>query len=119
MSAVRTLPAQRYAPNYYGRNTRRHIATDDECWENRRAAGNLGSHAPACYELTLGGTGAARLAYWALGSASASADAIYAQSAALLGLYAVAFYGERAQPGERRKLRAAWCESMRLASGEA
>jgi DNA repair exonuclease SbcCD ATPase subunit len=26
-----------------------HIADDDQCWDARKAAGNLGAHAPQCY----------------------------------------------------------------------
>ena len=37
-----------------------------------------------------------------------SADSIYAQAAGLLGLYGIAFYGERATPRQRRALRDAW-----------
>lgn len=62
----------------------------------------------------LGGVGAARLAGQALGLATA--DELYSRAAMILGLYTVAFYGERGSAAERRRLRDAWREARAIAS---
>ena len=65
----------------------------------------------------LGGIGAARVA--AAARQSRNADTIYASAAAALGLYHVAFYGERGTRQDRRRLADAWRESRRIAGGAA
>ncbi len=44
------------------------------------------------------------------------ADDLYRDAAAILGLYGAAFFGHRATPAERRKLREAWREARAIAA---
>ena len=62
---------------------------------------------------TTGGVNAAREAARGLGD-DAIADAIYERAAGILGLYHVAFYGERGVPGDERRLRDAWRETLAI-----
>jgi hypothetical protein len=68
----------------------------------------------------LGGVNAARIAAGTgrdgVSAGDWSADAIYDRAAGLLGLFGVAFYGDRGTPAQRRQLRDAWREARRIAA---
>ena len=69
----------------------------------------------------IGGRGAARMAagvgrYTRRLADTHRPDDIYSTAAGILGLYAVAFYGDPATPAQRRTLRDAWRESLAISA---
>lgn len=69
----------------------------------------------------IGGRGAARMAagvgrYTRRLADTHRPDDIYSTAAGILGLYGVAFYGDRGTPQERRRLRDAWREARAIAA---
>lgn len=55
----------------------------------------------------------------AVGPRTAYADMLYGAAVRRLGLFHVAYFGERGKPGDRRRLRDAWREARRIAGGRA